>query len=268
MAKKKKPDDPLAIPEFLKSNRPKLTDLQVKRLNNEEREWIMPKGKKDSDEQPEINTVSPSLPVEVNYKPLGKAGTTYTFDCLGEGGFEDWFDPDMHKIEGSIADASVTMISVVEKDRPTIKATARGKKSMAKEPVPEVPTRKTARSLTHGIGGLEAASIKAGRKADKAIVGAIPPPLKKVGRGAVVKKGKGTGRGGHNVGQQITRHGCTVNGGKEVYKSTWQAWLAFKLNPGKCVKFRGLLKQAKGGSATYEEDGKKYVFKLAELPKK
>lgn len=269
-------DDGLSIPVFLLRKDGKLTDLQVRRLNQPNREWIMPSASRVEPESPSINTVSSSLPVEVNYKPVGKPGTVHNFDCLGEGGFEDWFDPSIHRIMGSIADPSVTMISVEEIYRTPTAARATGKRSLAKSPPPAPTGRKTARSLTSGIGELEEADIKATRKAEKARVGAIPPPVKGrvVGRGAVIKpaagkkpSGVGTGRGGHNAGQTIVRHGCTVNGGKEVFGSVYKAFESLRLDISKHVKFRALLKGAKGGEATYEQGGKKFVFRLAELKK-
>lgn len=180
----------------------------------------------------QIETADPGLPVQAQITLDGGKTEERPFANLQE--FIDWFNPSTHDIEGSIADASVTMISVKEKERPKA-------------------DKKTIREAAKKIA---AGEVEA-------------PEAKAVGRGSVIKKAEkraaapSSDKKPRGVG--FVRHGVRVD--KKEYGSVYKAFVELGLSIPAHVKFRAELKKAKGGRMTYEEKGKKYPFELVELKK-
>lgn len=260
-----RPEDDLTIPAFLR--RP-VTEEGKKRSTKivEEtvrgtRQWIMPdmnkyrnnvleEGEDDmakkaaaaAEPNPtKIQTQDPNLPVMMELTKHDGNKETRRFENLEE--FFGFYKAKEHNITGSVADASVTMVTVEEKAPPAANKKTGDKKQRGKnDPGP----------------------------------GAIPQPEKTKGkktvdRGAVIKKGgkkeaaakTSGGRGGSRAG--VPRHGCKVNGKEPAYGSVWKAFQDLRLgNEAECVKFRNVLKASKTGKETFEKDGKKYVFELVE----
>jgi hypothetical protein len=122
MSKKKttKKVDPLEVPAFLRRKSDPAVTNKVLRQDSH-KEWIMPDiskketsmAKKNGSIQVECS--DPALPVEVNLTIDGGGMETKRFDNINE--FLAWYDPKSHELEGSIADAAVTMVAVREKVR-------------------------------------------------------------------------------------------------------------------------------------------------------
>ena len=118
--KTKKIADPLEIPKGLRRKPDKEKIDKILRQETK-REWIMPDvSKKEKNKMSkQIECSDPALPVEVNLTIDGGGMETKKFENMNE--FIDWYDPKVHELEGSIADASITMVSVKEKERPRAK---------------------------------------------------------------------------------------------------------------------------------------------------
>lgn len=261
------PLDPLKIPAPLRRDGPKLTREALDRLLNvrQNRVWIMPdrskfqivlsdappegeseegedqvakKAKKgvaeataEKNSKPEVNCVSADLPVEVNYLSVNDGTQTKSFDDMA--GFADWFDPRRHVIEGSIPDASMTMISVKERPESVRKKDPRAKGDPAMAATPE------------GRGAV----IKKGR---------VPKTAAAKPRGVNFKR--------HKV--RVKKAGDKGEG--NLYGSVYQAFLDLGLSISAHTKFRALLKKEPTGRMTYEEKevsgkkGNRYEFVLVE----
>lgn len=226
-------EDDLTIPEFLRRERtPESREVVDKVLrSHERREWKMPDRSKEMASKSEKPTTrktleveNPDLPVDMNL--VSAEGKTESRKFSNAQEFIDWFDPKLHELEGSIADASSTMVSVREKPRKLAKE--KGDPKM------------------RGVNAVD---------------GPIPQPEKNAraaarpGRSAPQKKKKGGG---------FTKHGVRV-GGKE-YRSTWEAFQKLGLgSASECVKFRNALKSSSTGSMVYEKNGKKHKFEMFEV---
>lgn len=230
------PEDDLTIPAFLRRERtPESREMVEKVLrSHERREWKMPDrsnemaAKKEADTQKTRKTLeveNPDLPVDMNL--VTSEGKTESRKFSNAQEFIDWFDPKLHELEGSIADASSTMVSVREKPRKLAKA--KGDPKM------------------RGVNAVE---------------GPIPQPEKNAR--AAARPGRSAPQKKKKKGGGFTKHGVRV-GGKE-YRSTWEAFQKLGLgSASECVKFRNALKSSSTGSMVYEKNGKKHKFEMFEV---
>lgn len=270
MARRKKPDD-LEIPKFLRRRLDKNLVDRILRQDTQ-REWVMPdrthaltdkvvdlyddestqetdmakkkaapkKATKANGSDMEVQCSDPNLPVEVNFHQDDGKTEVKSFPNMTE--FLSWFSPSQHVLDGSIADDSVTMVEITEKERPK-------------------------------------ADKKTGKKGqDNSPGGAIPQPEKAgTSRGALIKKAgpKGEAPTKKPRGVGFVRHGVRVApldakgkpGKPSDHSSLYQAFVALNLSIPAHTKFRAELKKSKGGTLDYEEKGKKYKFDLVELKK-
>lgn len=292
MAAKKKSDEDLDIPEFLRRKGGSGGGPPLPRLSSD-RDWIMPgdprsstaqRAEAETAEEVEIECVDPALPVFVTHSKVGEVSSERYFRGISE--FEKWFVPARHKVVGSKGYTDRTTVRIVE--RTTVEIQRRieevakadmpradhrkGKRSMRVEETPIPPPSGVVESYVHGPDDATIAHKKAVARAEQARVGAIPPSPKgkrrkarkpKVPRGTNATTGDG--RGGHNMGVSTVRHGVEVEG--VVYKSVYAAFTALKLKIPKHGKFRAELKKSKDGKLPYTENGKRYDFKLVAEPK-
>lgn len=175
-------------------------------------------------EKPTVDCASPDLPVEVNGKtPEGKP-LEEKFDNLAS--FLDWFDGTRYKVAGSIADPSITMISV--------------------DPIPQKVVPK--------------AELDPGDPTMTAVAGGRGAVVKKGGKERVPqgthKEGKESGVG------VVKRHWVKVNG-KGPYSSAWAAWQDLGMgDASSCAKFRGELKKTANGKLDFKLKDKVFSFEL------